>query len=172
MATKKKITCPDCGVEITVNNFSKHQNSKTCLNNQKYILENKKLERGICPYCKISLDEFSQAKKANHVRWCEMNPKRNSYLEELHNRTGEKNPMFGKPAWNKGKTKETDDRIKKAGETLSKKYQLGELTPKNKGVPLDEETKEKIRQTQLQNEYQRVCKSTINYKCELPHPKG
>jgi len=166
MTTKKKITCPDCGVEISINNIKNHQNSKTCMNNQKYIIGNNRPEPGICPHCNISLDEFSKANKANHVRWCEMNPKRNSYLEKLTNRIGENNPMFGKPAWNKGKTKETDDRIKKSSEVLSKKYQSGELTPKNKGVPITEETREKIRQTQLQNKYQRICKSTINYKCK------
>jgi len=38
--------------------------------------------------------------------------------------TGEKNGMYGKEQWNKGKTKETDDRVKKTGENISKTLKI------------------------------------------------
>jgi len=44
-----------------------------------------------------------------------------------------KNPMSGKKAWNKGLTKNTDERIKKSAKTLSDKYTNGELVHPSKG---------------------------------------
>lgn len=47
------------------------------------------------------------------------------------------NPQFNKPSWNKGLTKETDDRIKKYGETYTKNYNDGKIknvSGKNNGM--------------------------------------
>lgn len=54
---------------------------------------------------------------------------------------GEKNSMYGKPSWNKGKkmSKESKEKLLKSG-TLFKKGQI----PHNKGVPLPEEDKRKL----------------------------
>ena len=46
--------------------------------------------------------------------------------------TGEKNGMFGKEQWNKGKTKETDDRVKKTGENISKTLKIFYATEEGK----------------------------------------
>ena len=52
--------------------------------------------------------------------------------------TGENNVMYGKPAWNKGKTKETDDRVRSYGES-------------NKGRIVTEDTKKL--QSDIKQEY-------------------
>lgn len=55
---------------------------------------------------------------------------------------------IGKPAWNKGLTKETDERILKSSQSEASRasqFKVGH-TPWNKGIPCREETKEKLRQ--------------------------
>ena len=52
-------------------------------------------------------------------------------------------------AWNKGLTKETDERIKKYSETNHKKFQSGENVSYFKGKKHTEKTKEKIRQARI-----------------------
>ena len=72
----------------------------------------------------------------------------------------------GRTAWNKGLTKETDKRVKQYGQTHSKKIEAGEIIPSflNKNHSL--ESIEKLSKTQRANDYQRVCKSTVNYVCK------
>ena len=68
----------------------------------------------ICKYCgKECKNENSHR---NHERTCPKNPNRNY-----------KNGMTGKTAWNKGLTKETDERVKKYGETFSEKCKNGQI---------------------------------------------
>ena len=47
-------------------------------------------------------------------------------------------------AWNKGLTKETNDSLKKAGETYRKRIKEGKIKPSFLGKHISEETKEKI----------------------------
>lgn len=46
--------------------------------------------------------------------------------------TGERNGMYGKEQWNKGLTKETDDRVKKTGENISKTLKIFYTTEEGK----------------------------------------
>lgn len=46
--------------------------------------------------------------------------------------------------WNKGLSKETDERLKLRGEKLHKRYENGELKASQTGKPVSEETKKKI----------------------------
>lgn len=117
---RNKITCPDCGIEISTSNFTKHQNSKTCLRNQK----EEKREKGICPHCQLNTSNLNQSAKANHVRWCDKNPKREEYkqhLDRLHDLG------IGRDAWNKDSTKETDERILKKSNTTKERYANGTI---------------------------------------------
>ena len=71
--------------------------------------------------------------------------------------------LEGKPAWNKGKTKETDDRIKKYGEKYSQKVQSGEIIPAFTGKTHSPETRKILQQKALSNDYTRVNKKTVPY---------
>lgn len=51
-------------------------------------------------------------------------------------------------AWNKGLTKETNEKLKIAGEKLKEKYKNGELTPSFKGRHHSDETKKKLSEIQ------------------------
>lgn len=68
----------------------------------------------ICQYC--SKESKSTKAHVGHERCCPTNPNRNY-----------KNGMTGKTAWNKGKTKATDDAVRLRGEKLSARYTAGEL---------------------------------------------
>lgn len=59
----------------------------------------------------------------NHERLCKENPYHDSL--SLPDHKGKNNPMYGKPAWNKGLTKETDLRVAKARLTYAKNENLG-----------------------------------------------
>ena len=70
---REKIECPDCGVMVSKSGLGNHKGSKTCLNNQKNGIR----EKGKCPHCGIDTSDMDNSVAANHVRWCEKNPKRN-----------------------------------------------------------------------------------------------
>jgi very-short-patch-repair endonuclease len=109
---RNKIKCEKCDREISKSNYPRHL--KICDGISKCGF--KKLEK--CPHCKKDLKNIKDT--ANHVRWCIKNSKRKEYLENLKN-IREKGVINGKcGGWNKGLTKETDERVKKFSETISK----------------------------------------------------
>lgn len=152
-----KYKCPDCGAEIARNCIRKHIGSKTCLRNQKNGLPQK--TKGICPHCGLDYSGMTDSEKANHSRWCKKNPKRKEYVDALNTLR----PAIGHTAWNKGLTKKTDERIKKAGEKLSERYKNGELVGSFKGKTHSDETKELLRKIALESDHQRVSKRTKPY---------
>ena len=66
-----------------------------------------------CKYC--SRECKNNNSLAQHEIRCKLNPNK-----ILINTSGKNNGMYGKSAWNKGLTKETDNRILKSSQTLSK----------------------------------------------------
>jgi len=131
--------CPDCGKEFTIKVFSRHLNSKQCLKNQKIIEIGR--NKGECFHCKMDISLMTTSARANHTRWCDKNPKRQEYVNSLQ---GESNPMFGKVGWKKGLTKETDERIKRTGQTYHNRIKSGEIIPTFLGKSHSLETKQKI----------------------------
>lgn len=66
-----------------------------------------------CKYCNRECKNNSSL--AQHEIRCKLNPNK-----ILINTSGKNNGMYGKSPWNKGLTKETDNRILKSSQTLSK----------------------------------------------------
>lgn len=94
------------------------------------MIENK------CPFCgKICK---SKPGIARHIRICKENP---DFDEEFYNKYY-LHPK--KEIWNKGLTKETDDRVKQYGITLSKNYKNGKNIPYNKGIKYSKEFCDKV----------------------------
>lgn len=118
--TKKQ--CPKCGREITIINFNKHfkvcnkykkQTNKEVLEiASKCIIKDNKY---ICPICN---KEYSKKGIFTHI-WRKHTKEG---LEFDPNKSYEKGT---KVVWNKGLTKETDERVKKCSETYSKNAKLG-----------------------------------------------
>lgn len=111
-----------------------------------------------CKHCEISFDDFNGSQKANHSRWCKLNPKRSEYGMK-----GDKNPRFNKPSWNNGLSKENDIRLKEHGDKLKEKYKNGELIQYNKGKKKTDEEKEVDRQSALKSKHRRICKSSHKF---------
>ena len=72
-----------------------------------------------CTYCGKQCKNLNSLN--NHERLCIKNPKR----YELPDHKGNNNPMYGKKAWNKGLTKETNDTVLNISETFKKNHELG-----------------------------------------------
>lgn len=91
---------------------------------------------------------FSLNSLINHQRLCKSNPERSlTYYEQ----TGVSNLPSAQKAWNKGLTKETDDRIRKSAESLHNKYLTGQLVNHQTGKVRTEEEKRKISQSMIEN---------------------
>lgn len=86
----------------------------------------------ICKFCGKSCKNENSHR--NHERLCPKNPDR-KYVSHT----------IGHKAWNKGLTKDTDERIRKSAETFSKRYKGTELGKLRLGHPCSEEHKAKMR---------------------------
>lgn len=95
------------------------------------------MENNICPYCNRKFK--SKLGVSCHIKICKQNP---NFDKELYNRKYK----HGHQVWNKGLTKETDERVKKCGETYSKHLHDGTFIPYWLGRKHSEETKEKLRE--------------------------
>ena len=136
MGRKKKI-CDICNKEISLSNFSRHYDSCSKEKIVSKLNVDWKQENGKykCPHCN---KEYSKYGISTHI-W------RN------HTTEGKKqNPNKGfldgtRIIWNKGLTKESDERIKKIGETYSNNIKNGITIPSFLGKHHTEEYKEKMR---------------------------
>lgn len=113
MRQVKKVICEICGQEISKSNYTKHierhKNNPNSFDESKYKLNHEGLE---CQFCgKICKNRKSLC---NHERLCKENPNR----QILNNRSIEGFNNKGRTAWNKGLTKETDERVKYISEHM------------------------------------------------------
>lgn len=109
--------CENCNKLITNNNYEKHIVScgKTSYNRNIPITEKYKInDEYICPYCNLKFSKFGIG----------------SHIWKRHTEAGI-NFTWTQTAWNKGLTKETDDRVKNNGESIRKLHKSNpELWPK------------------------------------------
>ena len=73
-----------------------------------------------CKYCN---KEYKENGIKFHEKYCKLNPNRIEY--PCSNMLGNHKGTRGYSPWNKGKTKETDERIAKYGKTNNERYRLG-----------------------------------------------
>lgn len=112
----KKTKCEKCGKEISNNNYKKHvQSCKNKTENNKIKIQDEWLQpngKYKCPYCG---KEYKKLGIKGHI-W-------RYHTEEGKNfdpNRGYKNGS--RKAWNKGLTKEIDERVKKYGESISNTF--------------------------------------------------
>lgn len=132
----RKKECDKCHREITVINFSKHYNA--CNGKQNISVETYKTSSGYkCPECnKI----FKKLGIKNHI-WREHTSDGLKYKLNFKN--------YNCFAWNKGLSKETNESVKKQGETLSTRYETGELISTWKGKKHTNESKKKLSDSRI-----------------------
>lgn len=89
----------------------------------------------ICSFCNKEYDSIYAQR--THQRFCKLNP--NHVVSPLIKHNNERGGV-----WNKGLTKDTDERLKQKGEKLSQRYKNGELIASQTGKSVSKETKKKI----------------------------
>lgn len=89
----------------------------------------------ICSFCNKEYDSIYAQR--THQRFCKLNP--NHVVSPLIKHNNERGSV-----WNKGLTKDTDERLKQKGKKLSQRYKNGELKAPQTGKPVSEEIKKKI----------------------------
>jgi len=133
-----KVKCPICGQEISKSNYSKHE--------RRHKNHPESFKQGhdglICQYC--GKECKNQNSLVQHEIRCKENPNRKDFIKPKFNNKG-------RVAWNKGLTKETDERVKKNGESVRSAFAsgkarklTGEANPAKK-----ENVREKISKTCL-----------------------
>lgn len=97
-------------------------------------------ENYICKYCGKVCKNANSLR--NHERLCKENPEKqeSSWIKFNHERG----------AWNKGLTKETDERVNKQSKTLTEEYKFGRLVNAIKGTKHSDEHKKKISESRKQ----------------------
>ena len=89
----------------------------------------------ICNFCNKEYDSIYAQR--THQRFCKLNP--NHVISPLIKHNNERGGV-----WNKGLTKDTDERLKQKGEKLSQRYKNGELKASQTGKPVSDEIRKKI----------------------------
>ena len=106
--TRTKIKCEICGQEISKSNYSKHlrrhENHPETFETPKYRVNHDGLE---CQFCGKECKNANSLR--NHERLCKKNPDRQFPAGIASFNTK------GRTAWNKGLSKETDERVRAQG---------------------------------------------------------
>ncbi len=135
----KKIICEICHRLISKSNLSKHLRGHE-KHPEWYLHKTQSVQHdGLnCVYC----DKLCKNKNslAQHECRCNKNPNKIVVINTGHSHT----------AWNKGLTKETDERVARGGQKLSKRIQSGEVIPSQLGKPITNEVKLKISKSCLE----------------------
>ena len=159
MGSKIKCSCVVCKKVITCSNIKNHHKSASCLYRKETGRDLQEVVNySNCPYCAVEVQSMPKSVKANHIRWCEENPKHTQYLSTLsicRNRSQTTEAIAKKSqgvsaAHKRGVYKGS---AKKAVQTKIKKGNL-------KHTP---ESIERCRQAAIKSHHQRKCKLTHNY---------
>lgn len=79
----------------------------------------------ICPLCNV---ETTSNNINRHIGSNTCMRNQTKITKVTKTRIGKNNPMFGKTAWNKGLTKETDSRVKQYGQTIKNLYETKSIS--------------------------------------------
>ena len=128
-----KLNCKYCGRKISKSNMSKHIRSHENGNFEKY--KQSQRDNFICKFCGVEYKNKNSV--ISHEIRCKNNPNRiNVYIDGFNN--------FGRIAWNRGLTDDTDDRVKNWHNSIKESYLSGKNVPHNLGKHLSKEHKDKI----------------------------
>lgn len=130
-----KVECELCGSTISKSNYKAHLRRHE-LHPETFKTVYKINHEGLnCCFCG-KLCSSNNSLTQHEIR-CKNNPdKIESSLDGFNTK--------GRTAWNKGLTKETDERVLKGAQSLKDCYRSGKLVPYNKGKQQTDETKAKI----------------------------
>lgn len=146
----KKTVCPKCHHSFSTRGGNADRHITICNGSyQPY----KKLD--ICPHCDTDLINKKASEKANHIRWCDKNPKSKDYRLAASNRI--KDNRIGSVL-----SEETKEKIRQAHK--DGKYSHIKHSEWWVGKNHSDNTKEKIRQKALLSPHRRLKRKMIEYK--------
>jgi hypothetical protein len=105
----------------------------------------------LCKHCAKEFEGFSTSEKANHSRWCNLNPKRRSYVEDLSK------------ARLKARSSKTSFRNQYSYGAKCSDETRRKISESSKGRTHTVETKELLRQKALASNHRRILRSTRKY---------
>ena len=111
----------------------------------------------VCKYCGKECKNANSLR--NHERLCKENPNRQISGWEKYNKDIESDT---RKVWNKGLTKDTDERVKKQSSVLKDLYKCGKLISHQKGKPHTDAEKQKI--SESRKKYLQEHPDKIPYK--------
>ena len=136
---RQQTECPQCGKLISNSNIKQHILGKNCLTPKIHV------STKICCYC--NRESKSNIANSQHQVRCAENPNRivSSDTFKEYNR---KRRSGETKTWNKGLTKETDDRVKMSAEKRVYNIKYGNTIPHS--TPHTEETKKLISKKRIE----------------------
>lgn len=196
----KTVCCNICKKEIVLSNFNRHYNSKHLNKKIKYKNYNRKEKRIECEICNNTiLEGFFNAHLKMHEKQNKTQENKNYIIKDgkyvckfckyettkdgignhiRYNHLGFKKIISSDKnysIWNKGLTKETDERVdnsaKKISISLQKASKEGRLTGKASTPEKEQEKIEKIRKKineKYANGWEAICGRTKKYEYESP----
>ena len=120
-------TCEACGKRYKITHNDSHYCSYQC-----FLTTRKTRQPDVTKQCENCGKQFVVPFTKMGQRFCS-----NRCIPRVGNfAPGERNPNFGKPSWNHGLTKYTDDRVKRLGDKISvqRKEQFANGTLSHKGI--------------------------------------
>lgn len=144
----KKTLCPKCNNTFSNKGGNYNRHIKVC--NGLYTKEKQKC----CKYCNLSFVNKSSSEKANHSRWCILNPKKDEWNHKL----------------TEARSHITLESRKTAGKKIKQLHHEGrydsvyENQRGRQGTKHTEETKQILREKALASNHRRLKKGTIDYK--------
>lgn len=150
--SKNTCSCLLCKNELSAAVLDKHYNHTRCKKGKLY----RPSITNSCEYCQLSFNTMNTSQKANHSRWCNLNPKSAEYK-----------------ATNNGSQLQTKTVIIKRTISIKKAHTDGKYTGsqaksiatrrKNGAITHTSVTKLKMSVSALASNHQRVCRSTHQY---------
>jgi len=159
--TNKRLycSCVKCKDTISTNNLSKHC---TSCNGQGKTTKPLLTE---CKYCGVSFNGYSASEKANHSRWCHINPRSESDRQEMRKRviSEEGSISFMSTPNAREKARLGISNAHKDGKFIGAPKKGVETKIKNGTLNHTDETKEKLRVIALNSKHRRKCMLTHTF---------
>lgn len=123
--------CELCGKE----HDGTYGSGRFCSKHCRMVFIGKQTKRHVCNFNKNNKSHEHRACRAPYGTWtCPHCGQIFEIRSKLHSHQhSEHSEYYGKTAWNKGLTKETDKRLEKSAKTLSRRYKSGEIVNPQKG---------------------------------------
>jgi len=119
-----------------------------------------------CKHCKQKFDISDKSKgwMANHSRWCDLNPKKQEYIDKLKNNGDVDRIQLMNEARKKSGIHNQFEKARIEGKDIPEHPMKGKEVPALQGRKHSEETKQLIKEKALASKHRRLKKDVVEYK--------